>query len=352
MVLERLFRSLALILFVIMGVSVLVPAEAQANRGWSVCNETSYVIQVASGRPEGGGTVVQGWTKVRPGACEVLLPAPLTPGAHYLYAQSSLAHRGGLKAWRGDEPLCVEGLVSFTIESLADCTVMGLDERQFRPVLIESRTRWTNTIRETQAYTLSNGSNSARSAGVQRLLGDAGVYSGAIDGDLGPRTRAAIREFLRERNLPSDTSDTDIIDILEQVALDRARNVGLTLCNRTENRIWTAIGRRNGQGWESRGWWLLEASGCARVIDEPLLQTEHFVFGEMEGDEAAGTGPRQLLRAADTFCISQSKFAIAGREDCGASAYRAALFASTPVPTDRKLVFEFFDRDFGPPQDD
>ena len=349
MVQEHLFRSLAALALLLSCLLVGPgPAEAQAARGWSICNETSYIIQVATGRPESGATVVQGWTKVRPGGCEVVLDAPLTPGAHYLYAQSSQAHRGGLKAWRGDERLCVEGLVSFTIENLPDCNAMGLDVREFRPVLIESRTRWTNTIRETKEYSRTARRPNARSAGLQRLLGDAGVYNGAIDGDLGPRTRAPINDFLRERNLPADTNDQDLIDILEQVALDRARNVGLTLCNRSENRVWSAIGRRNGDGWESRGWWVLEAGGCARVIDEPLLQTEHFVFGEMEVEE----GKRSLLRGADTFCITRAKFAISGREDCRSSAYQAALFAATPVPQDRKLVFEFFDRDFGPIEND
>ena len=342
----HLFRNLAFLICLLAGLFASF-GSAQAQTGWAVCNETSYVIQVASGRPEGGGTIVQGWTRVRPGGCETLIAQPLTPGVHYLYAESSKAHRGGLKSWKGDEALCVEGLVSFTIETLADCDAMGLDVRLFRPVLIESRTRWNTTIKETQPYSLTARTPNAQAAGLQRLLKDSGIYNGAVDGDLGARTRGAIREFLRERNLPSETSDTDLVDILEQVALDRARNVGMTLCNRTEKRIWSAIGLRNGDGWESRGWWQLEAGGCARVIDEPLLQTEHFVFGEMEDE--TGEGARLLVRGTDTFCIARSKFAISGREDCGASAYKPALFASTSVPVDRKLIFEFFERDFGPP---
>lgn len=314
-------------------------SEAQAP-GWELCNETSYIVQVATGRPEGSGTVVNGWTKIRPGSCETLLSGSLTQGAHYMFAQSSNAHRGGRKSWRGDERLCVESSSSFTIENPPDCNVMGLDERAFKPVLIENRNSWKNTIRETEKYSLTM----ARSAGVQRLLGDAGVYTGAIDGRIGPRTRTAIRQFLSDRDLASNTSDDDLIDILEQVALDRARNVGLTLCNRTNGRIWSAIGRRRGEDWESRGWWLLEAGGCARVIDEPLLQTEHFVFGELEDPD--GGPSRVLSRGSDVFCIARSKFAIVGREDCEAAAYRRALFASTPAPTERKLVYEFFERDF------
>lgn len=347
MALVHSFRSFLLFVALLFGASFGVSQAQSGQDGWSVCNQTSYIIQVANGREEGGGTFVQGWKRIRPGSCEVLPLPQLTPGTHYIYAESSRAHRGGLKSWKGNTPLCVEGLVSFAIESPPDCAVMGLDVRQFRPVLVESNRRWRTVIKETQSYTLTPGAQNAQAAGLQRLLRDAGVYRGAIDGDLGARTRAAMTSFLRERDLPIDTSDTDVIDLLEQVALDRARNVGLTLCNRTESRIWSAIGWRSGDGWESRGWWLLEAGGCARVIDEPLLQTEHFVFGELEGAE--GTNPRKLIRGADAFCVARSKFVISGRENCSASAYRAELFAATPVPVDRKLVFEFFDRDFGPP---
>ncbi|MEM6412077.1 MAG: DUF1036 domain-containing protein, partial [Pseudomonadota bacterium] len=343
MVQARWFLKTLLILLVTL--LVWQPTSHAQSSGWELCNESSYIVQVATGRPEGGGTVVNGWTKIRPGSCEYLLQAPLTPGAHYMFAQSSNAHRGGRQSWRGDERLCVESSSSFTIENPPDCDVMGLDERAFKPVLIERRNQWQNTIRETDSYTLRQ----ARAAGVQRLLGDAGVYTGAIDGTIGPRTRTAIRQFLNDRELARDTSDDDLIDILEQVALDRARNVGLTLCNRTNGRIWSAIGRRRGEDWESRGWWLLEAGGCARVIDEPLLQTEHFVFGEFEDPDG---GPnRTLSRGSDVFCIARSKFAITGREDCEAAAYRRALFASTPAPTDRKLVYEFFERDFTVPND-
>ncbi len=341
MALVRLSLSLALLGFVLSALFA-APAQAQGPRGWSICNQTSYVIQVASGRPEGSGTVVEGWTKIRPGACEVLLPAPLLPGAHYLYAETSDAHRGGTRIWGGDEALCVEGNVSFAIETLPDCNAMGLDVRKFRPVLVENRSRWSTVIRETNKYTLDQ----ASAAGVQRLMADADVFSGAIDGNRGARTGAAVRGFLRERGLSEDTDDRDLIDILEQLALDRARNVGLTVCNRTDGRVWTAVGRRNGDGWESRGWWRLEAGGCARVVDEPLLQTEHFVYSELETEDPAKV--RRLIRGSDTFCVGRSKFVIPGRDDCGASAYRSELFVATEIPREGKLVFEVFERDFGP----
>ena len=315
-------------------------ASAQARpQGWSVCNETSFIIEAATAHYDGQGVVVDGWTRLRPGACDVVQQGPLNPGIHYLFGRSSTAHRGGRRIWGGDFPLCIDTTGSFSVESLPDCSIMGLEARDFRPVLIENRTRWRTSFTETNKRTLEQ----ASAAGVQRLLDNAGVYSGRIDGHLGRKTRAAIGDFLASKGLKASTSDADLMDILEQSAVERARNVGLTFCNRTDKRIWSAMARRRGEGWESRGWWLLEAGGCARVIDEPLLQAEHFAYAEME----VGDGQvRTLKNGSDPFCVSRSKFAITGREACEIAAFRTGQFVATPAPDKRKLVVEFFERNF------
>ncbi|MEM1106017.1 MAG: DUF1036 domain-containing protein [Pseudomonadota bacterium] len=322
-----------------------LPAGAQdaGPEGWRLCNETSFILNAAIARPDDQALLVEGWTKLRPGTCEVALEGPLTPGVHFLYAKSSDAHRGGTRDWGGDRKLCVDPTGSFSIESPPECSDFGLDERQFRPVMIERSSTWQTTFTETTQYT----PDQAEAAGVQRLLEDAGVFSGRVDGLLGRETRAAIRDFLTAEGLSSETTDTDLIDFLEQSAIARSREVGLTLCNRTERPIWGAIARQRGDEWESRGWWRIEASGCARVIDRPLNQRDFYVYGEMEQPDGR---VRLLRRAGDAFCVARSKFAIMGREQCEESAYRTASFAKTAAPEEQKLVFEFFDRDFDRPQ--
>ncbi|MEO0982519.1 MAG: DUF1036 domain-containing protein [Pseudomonadota bacterium] len=319
------------------------PAAHAQNNGWTVCNETSFVLDTAAGRPEGGGVIVEGWKKIRPGSCETVMDGPLRPGLHFVYARSSIAHRGGLRRWGGDHELCVDPTGSFSLESPPECAAMGLETRGFRPIVVERRGSWRTVLKETELYSLER----ARAAGVQRLLTDAEIAEPTIDGYLGRRTRRDIANFLSENNLPTDLSDEDLIDTLELRAVDRSRAVGMTLCNRSRKRVWSAIARRTGDDWESRGWWLLEAGGCARVVDESLIQTEHFVYAEMEdGDQEL-----VLERGSDTFCVGRSKFVIAGRRDCEAAAYRSALFASTPTPQDGKLIYEFFERDFVEPAD-
>jgi len=343
MALERLCpKALVALALILAGWLALGPgaqAQEKEQEGWRLCNKTSYIINAAIARPEGQSVVVQGWTKLRPGNCEIALEGPLATGVHFLYGESSDAHRGGTRDWGGDRRLCVDPTGSFSVESPPECTDFGLDERRFRPVLIERRSNWQTTFTETNEYTFEQ----AEAAGVQRLLEDAGVFSGRVDGLLGRETRAAIRDFLNTEGLSADTSDADLIDFLEQSAIARSRDVGFTLCNRTDQAIWGAIARQRGDAWESRGWWRLEASGCARVIDMPLNQRDFYVYGEMEQDDGR---VRTLKQAADPFCVARSKFAITGRENCESSAYRTALFAKTAAPEDQKLVFEFFERDF------
>jgi len=337
MVLARLFLSLAMFA----GIAVVNgagDASAQSQKGWSLCNRTSYIVEAAVGRPDGDSIIVEGWTKLQPGRCEMALKGALEPKMHFLYARTSGAHRGGAREWGGRMNLCVEPQNGFSLESPPSCEAMGLDTRGFKPVKITRRNRWITSFTEIENYKPKQ----AEAAGVQRLLEDAGVYSGAIDGNLGPRTRSAIKAFLSDRDLPANASDADLIDYLEQVAKERAREVGFTLCNRTENRIWSAIARRGAEGWESRGWWVLEAGGCARAIDAPLVGAEHYVYGEMEVDGKV----RTLSKASDAFCVARAKFAIAGRDSCEEAAYRTALFAAAAAPVDTKLVFEFFERDF------
>jgi len=340
MALVRSFRNaLAVLVAAVCFPGLAAVAQGSgAKDGWTLCNKTSYIIEAAFGVPEAKDITVEGWLKLRPGECRVAVETPLEPKYHFLYARTSLAHRGGPREWGGRTELCVDPTGSFTLENPPECSPMGLEARGFRAVEVSSKVRWTTDLTEIENYSLDK----ARSAGLQRLLEEAGIASGAIDGNIGRRTRIAIGEFLKQNNLPADTSDDDLIDFLEQVAKERGRNVGFTLCNRTKKRIWSSIARRGAEGWESRGWWLLEAGGCARVIDRPLRSTEYYVYGEMED----GSKIRTLSKASDAFCVGHAKFAISGRDQCEASAYRTALFAATPPPTERKLVFEFFERDF------
>lgn len=319
-------------------------AHAQAADGWRLCNQTSFVLEAATGRPEANTIIVEGWTRLRPGECRAALDGPLKPGIYFAFARSSKAHRGGQRVWNGEIPLCVDPNGSFAVENPSSCAQMGLEQRGFKAVRIDKRSGGSMTFKETDLY--NKGGQSAQNAGIQRLLDDAGINADVVDGYLGRESRAAITNFLAERKLPANTGNVDLVDILEDVARNRALEVGMMLCNRTDNRILAAIARRRPDGWESRGWWTLDAGLCARTVDESLIAAPHYVYAEMETP-----GGLRILNGAETvFCTARSKFAILGREDCEARRYRPATFVETSVPEDGKLVYEFFDRAFAAPQ--
>ncbi|HVK82269.1 MAG TPA: DUF1036 domain-containing protein, partial [Verrucomicrobiae bacterium] len=157
-----------------------------------------------------------------------------------------------------------------------------------------------------------------------------------------PRAIAqAIAQFRSVARLSPNASEDQLIDALETAARRRAGQVGLTLCNRTNARVWTAVGRRRGEGWESRGWWPLNADTCVRVIDEVLMQERYFVYAAMDTPE----GPRYLA-SGEPFCTSPSRFAILGRTECEGRYYATEPFSAINARGREGLVVEFEERDF------
>jgi len=323
------------------GFAVAAPAHAQAaaqaDSGWSLCNATSYVVEAATGRPNGRAVTVRGWDRLRPGECIQAAPAPLARGVHYVFARTSNAHRGGRRQWGGQAPLCVNPQASFQIENQPKCTAIGMEARNFREVRINKRDGWRTYLSEAEPYSLDR----ARAAGFTRLLADAGYDSGGSGGDP-RRIAAAIGRFRAEAHVPANATQDQLIDALEGVARRKAGDMGLTLCNRTDGRLWTAIARRRGEGWESRGWWALAPSTCAKTIDDPLVQSVYFVHAVLE----AKSGERFLAAPGEAFCTARTRFAVIGREACEKRYYDVSFF--TPIsPQGREgMVVDFNDRDF------
>ncbi len=315
--------------------------QAKNPGGWSLCNQTSYILEAATGRPDGRAVVVQGWIRLRPGQCGSAAPAPLARGVHYVYARTVNAHRGGRRQWGGDAKLCIDPSASFAVENPPSCEQMGLEERDFRRVQINKRDSWRTSFAEANPYTLFG----ARSQGLQRLLADAGYDARTASGRSDPRLAAtAIQRFRQDAKLSPAASEDQLIDALETAARRRAAGIGLTLCNRTSGRVWSAVARRRGEGWESRGWWPLGPGACARAVDDPLVQSVYFVHAVMETPQ----GERYLAAPGTTFCTSPTKFAILSRDRCAERYYDETLF--TPISSDGRegLVVEFFDADFLP----
>jgi uncharacterized membrane protein len=284
--------------------------------------------------------LVQGWTRLRPGECRTAISSPLARGTHYLYARTSSAHRGGRRQWAGDAILCVDPTSSFTIENPPQCAT-GLGRAPLPPRADQQARQLADVLLGSPAVHAHARAPARRAAlvGRRRLRACREGRRGAD-----PRAlRKPSRNSAPPRGLAPNASEDQLIDALETAARRRAGQVGLTLCNRTNARIWTAVGRRRGEGWESRGWWPLNAEfGCVRTIDEVLMQERYYVYASMETSE----GPR-FLRGGEPFCTSPSRFAILGRDDCEEPLLSNRTRSRRSTPRGREgLVVEFEERDF------
>lgn len=316
-------------------------APAPAPAGWALCNLTSYVIEAATGRPSGKVVLVRGWIRMRPGECWTAAAAPLAKGVHFLYARTSTAHRGGHLFWGGLSPLCVDPINSFSIQNPPKCETVNLEARQFREVRINRRENWRTNLTEPQKYTLET----AKAVGLQRLLLDSGIESRGRVGAMDARQlAAAIGRFRAEANLPQTASQDQLVDGLEAVAKKRAAGLGLTLCNKTSGKIWSAIARRRGEGWEARGWWSIAPNACVRAIDDALLQNVYYVHATLISPQ----GERYLAAGGETFCTSPAKFAVIGREQCETRYYDSTIFTAISPQGLDGMRLEFFDKDFLP----
>ena len=344
-----------LVALIALGGLTALAAPAPAAAQWTLCNESSFIVEAAVARPETDRLVTEGWTRIRPGDCEVALEE-LTPGPHYVYGRSSLAHRGGLRQWSGTEPLCVDSR-DFSFSGDAACEDLGFETRFFIEAPIVGtvhRTAFTEPTLEKvhPDYgsrvlgdpAVPGDPERVRIAGLQRLLSDTGFYARTIDGYSGRRTDQAIAAFVADAGLASTPNDRQLIDLLEEAALQRSDEAGLKLCNRADNTIWTAIATRVEESWESRGWWPLGPDECAKVIDTALTQPAYYVYAALESPD--GGADRPLANAQEAFCLAPTRFAILGRGSCRNRGFDEGRFITVLSRERPAATLEFSEPDF------
>lgn len=314
-------------------------AAVAPARAADICNETSFIVEAALGWVTPARTVaVEGWTRIRPGECVEAGPtlSPDDESPLLFYARTTAAYLGGVREWGGALDLCV-GASDFAVEDVADCDALGLDRRGFDVLRGEHRLR--TVLVEPAEY-----GDAAQEAGTQRLLRDAGYNVRSIDGLEGRRTNRAIAAFVQATNLPRTPPRPELIDALEAAAIRRNAEAGLIVCNETESRVAIALGRQRDEIWEARGWWRLDAGGCARVIAEHLTSANAWFYAERTG-EAGG----RLQGGTENFCYSPSRFVSETREDCITHGYAAALFRQIPDPVEGTSRVDLTIADFRAP---
>ncbi|WP_417477965.1 DUF1036 domain-containing protein [Maricaulis sp.] len=326
-------------LLILLGLSFCVTAPARA---YDICNETSYIVHVATGWPVSGGVAIQGWMRLRPGACEAVASEveladdqPL-----YFYAKTSDAYLGGVREWRGNTALCVDE-ADFEVVANTRCTSLGLASRDF--IVREGAARDRTVLVGPDSF-----GTRAEIAGIQRLLQSAGYPITAVDGYDGRGTDRAITRFMGDAELASRPANTALIDALESRAMTRNAQSGLTVCNQSDGDIAAAIGYRTGEIWQSRGWWRLHAGECARLLAARLETVNNFFYAE----RLTPTARRPINGGQDAFCIAPARFLAEERTSCAERGYATANFRRIPEPVDGGVRVTIEESDFEGPRRD
>lgn len=313
-------------------------ATMQAN--WKICNETSFSLRIATAHGRTGRPASSGWDKLHSGGCMDTMISVGEP--KYVFAESSKAHRGGIREWKGTANLCAQD-EDFVADPTVGCSLQAMYERGFMAIDPDEPV--------TTLVEIDNFGSKATTAGVQRLLHDNGYDITRVDGIAGRRTSKTLTQFLEDQQLASNLNVLQQLEALETAALEKIKTIGLTLCNRSSSEVWAAIGRRRKGNWESRGWWKIAAEDCAQVFTESLVDSDLSFYASQTGrfDENGASIPDRALRtlaATPTqFCISESRFSVLGKDNCAGNGYKAANFRVLPMDKEG-LTLELSDGDF------
>ncbi len=312
-------------------------ANSGAEAKYSLCNKTSYALSASIGYVDGDRLATRGWWRLRPGECKVVLTETTNPGRYFVYAEAIPGHRGQLRTWSGDTPLCVENSGFFNLRNQEVCRDDPSKQRAFFDVEVTPAAggSWQTDFAEASNFTVY----SAEVAGVQRLLQDVGEDIKSIDGTLGRDTQRILAGYRKAKNLPEGaTVDDQLIDALIDDANAREAKLGFFFCNKAEAAVWSAIAEpEKDNAYVSRGWWRLEPGECAKVTKGELKQNHFYVYGVIED----GRDERRLAGGEKAFCVNAVKFEISNELTCADQEFDEAVFKRIDIGSAPSATYDF-----------
>jgi uncharacterized membrane protein len=304
-------------------------SQNNISQNWQICNETSFILNVSTAfkSEETEEYITNDNTEIYPGEC--INKEVLNIYLRYIYAKSKSIHQGGIREWRGNVQIC-NNIVSELKGVSKNCQDTNHESKFFRSIKPS----------ESISYFIENENfkSKARTAGIQRLLSDNGYDINKIDGILGRKTIKALSKFKKLNRLENEIDKKLLMQKLAKMAKKESQKIGLTICNRTEAPIWTAIGTKNGKEISSRGWWNIKIDKCTQILNKKLNSKKTYYFARKESRDIMKLekDKKYLDLISDkaftkNFCISDSKFSAITDINCAISGYDDAQFRQNPA---------------------
>jgi uncharacterized membrane protein len=305
---------------------MLLPSAVRADL--QLCNRMSYVVETAIGIEDKGAVATRGWFRIEPGRCRTVLQGAIAAQHLYVHARALSVYGVSPQPQAGLTDLCV-AKGNFVIAGARQCRA-GQSPAHFSPVKpTESETGHSANLAEEAEYD----DEQARRAGIQRLLAMAGYDASPIDGVQGPKTEAALAQFLKDRKLGSDAaSGANFFDLLIAAA-EHPEGVGFAWCNETAHAVMAALGIDEKGGPVTRGWYRVEPGKCLRPEVKGRPRRLYSFAEAVDGDgRAIERGGRPLAwGGATTLCTREVKFELGDHKDCSANGLTASGFAVIDV---------------------
>jgi uncharacterized membrane protein len=296
-----------------------------------ICNRTSFIVETAIGIEDQGVAATRGWFRVDPGACRPVMRGDASFERIFVHTRALPVYGALNPLLPSVTQLCV-GEGEFLIGGARRCE----NQKQRLVAFGEMKPRESENGRAVYlAEPADYSPEQARLAAVQRLLMLSGFGAEPIDGMAGPRTDAALNQFLRERRLSQQAANApDFLDVLV-AAVREGGGPGLLWCNETMHPIMAALGIEQAGGIVVRGWWRIEPGACQRAELPRKAGARIYSFAEAVSASGAVVERkgRPLAWGGDKrLCVRNSRFEIEDHSDCAARGLNVQGFATVELP--------------------
>ena len=300
--------------------AALLAVAAPARADVSICNRTSYRMQVAVGIARGPLLSTQGWLRVDPGECK---PAQAAEADMvYVHARTPPIYGAAPLPQHGDADFCIRE-TDFQFANARACP-MSQQTRFSAAKPSDSPTGPAINLAEEADYDDAQ----ARLAGIQRLLTIAGYDATPIDGVDGAKTKAALTRFLRDQKLGSDAAQQPGFFDKLSAAAQHPEGTGFTWCNQTSYPVMAALGLVEMGSIVTRGWYRVPAGQCLRpdVSGDPMRFYSYAEAVDANGRTVQREGGALAWGGKVVLCTRDGKFELSSQKDCASRGLNSAGF--------------------------